>query len=179
MDSRIPPWWQERWLATGLPRPVLEEEATNADYGAAILRIGAAGWRIRTARVTPTKPGGFVSAWRRGAAGETEPFFADSTIAGMIVFVEDAHRRGAFIWDTDQLTELGILHSPRHPGKRGFRVYPAWCSELNAQAQTTQRRQSAGFVEYLGGRQDAEATVIAGLLNLDGASELGERTSGY
>ncbi|MFC8523647.1 MULTISPECIES: MepB family protein [Micrococcaceae] len=32
-------------------------------------------------------------------------------------------------------------------GKRGFRVYPAWCTDLISQASRTQRAQAAAFSE--------------------------------
>ncbi|MFZ4842514.1 MepB family protein [Mycetocola saprophilus] len=147
MDPRLPPWWGAPFDAADVTHARVEDDVENADYAAGIVTLGSARWRIRTARITPTKPGGFVSAWRRGDDGITEPFTADPTLAGMIVFIEDRAHRGAFIWDTAKLTELGILRSSAHPGKRGFRVYPSWCTGLNRQAEATQRHQAAGFVD--------------------------------
>jgi hypothetical protein len=45
------------------------------------------------------------------------------------------------------LAELGIT-SGKRPGKRGFRVYPSWCTGLNDQAAATQRAQTRAFQEF-------------------------------
>jgi hypothetical protein len=42
---------------------------------------------------------------------------------------------------------LGYVSSDLHPGKRAFRVYPAWFTDLNSQASRTQRAQGAAFSE--------------------------------
>ena len=126
-------------------------EEQNSDYESGLARIGEELWRIRTARVTPTKPGAFVALWRRNAIGETEPFPASETaVAGALIFVSEHHdgtgRTGVFRFTRDHLSALGVLSSPARPGKRGFRVYPPWAQELNRQAARTQAAQAAAFV---------------------------------
>jgi hypothetical protein len=131
---------------TGLPVAVTPE-AQNGDYESGLARIGAEGWHIRTARSTPTKPGAFVAFWQRDAHGATSPFAADDSAAGLLVLVEHEGRRGVFRFTRAHLAELGMT-SGRLPGKRGFRVYPSWCSALNPQAMATQRAQAPAFREY-------------------------------
>ena len=127
----------------GVPVDVAPE-AQNSDYESGMATIDGETWHIRTARNTPTKPGAFVAFWRRDETGQTSPFGADDLAAGLLVFVQQEELRGVFRFTADHLTELGIT-SGRRPGKRGFRVYPAWCTGLNPQAAATQRAQARAF----------------------------------
>lgn len=130
----------------GIP-VVVVPETQNSDYESGIAQIGADSWHIRTARNTPTKPGAFVAFWRRTAGGATAPFSGDDLAAGLLVFVEHEGRRGVFRFTREHLAELGIT-AGKHPGKRGFRVYPSWCTTLNPRATRTQRAQASAFEEY-------------------------------
>ncbi|MGO4681288.1 MepB family protein [Microbacterium sp. 2MCAF23] len=122
-------------------------EMQNSDYESGIVQICDEAWHIRTARNTPTKPGAFVAFWQRDAEGSTAPFSDDDPAAGLLVFVEQQGRRGVFRFTGAHLTELGIT-AGRRPGKRGFRVYPRWCTGLNVQATATQRAQAPAFQEF-------------------------------
>lgn len=122
-------------------------EMHNSDYESGIAQICDEAWHIRTARNTPTKPGAFVSYWQRDTDGTTMPFGDDDLAAGLLVFVEKRGRRGVFRFTRAHLAELAIT-SGKRPGKRGFRVYPSWCTGLNAQATATQRAQASAFEEY-------------------------------
>lgn len=117
--------------------PVPEEQ--GSDYEAGIVDIDGESWHIRTARTTPTKPGAFVAFWTRDRDGETAPFPLSEVGAGLLVLVEQDGRRGVFTFTPDLLTRLGIT------GKRGFRVYPSWCTGLNASATAAQRAQAPAF----------------------------------
>ena len=127
----------------GVPVDVTPE-AQNSDYESGVARIDGETWHIRTARNTPTKPGAFVAFWRRDETGQTSPFSVDDPAAGLLVFVQQEGLRGAFRFSAAHLAELGIT-SGKRPGKRGFRVYPAWCTGLNTQAAATQRAQARAF----------------------------------
>jgi hypothetical protein len=122
-------------------------EAQNSDYEAGIARVGGEDWHIRTARTTPAKVGAFVAFWRRDAAGVTTPFRDDDCGAGLLVFVEQHGRRGAFRFTGGHLRDLGITSGVK-AGKRGFRVYPSWCVGLGSLAAVTQRAQVPAFREY-------------------------------
>nr|WP_245324973.1 MepB family protein [Microbacterium amylolyticum] len=121
-------------------------EEQNTDYEAGIAQIGGEDWHIRTARNTPSKPGAFVAFWRRDADGVTAPFAEDDQAAGLLVFVNRQDRRGVFRFTGRHLADLRIT-SGKRPGKRGFRVYPTWCEDLNAAATATQRAQALAFQE--------------------------------
>ncbi len=133
--------------ATGLTIAAVTAEEQNSDYESGVAEIDGARWHIRTARTTPAKPGAFTAFWCRGADGQTAPFAADAVGAGLLVLVEQGSLRGRFRFTAQELATLGIT-SGRRPGKRGFRVYPAWCTDLNPQASRAQRAQSSAFAEY-------------------------------
>ncbi len=120
-------------------------EEQHSDYEAGLADINGEMWRIRTARVTPTKPGAFVALWRRSDSGETAPFTDDGRVAGVLVFVDDGMNFGVFRFEPSHLVQLGIFASARSKGKRGFRVYPSWCKDLNSQASKSQRDQAKAF----------------------------------
>ncbi|MGM7775419.1 MepB family protein [Arthrobacter sp. KNU-44] len=128
-------------------QPLLQVEEQNSDYESGVARIGNEQWRIRTARITPTKPGAFVAVWKRGEGGSTRPFTAEESMSGLLVFVEEQERFGVFQFTKPHLISFGYVSSDLHPGKRGFRVYPEWCSGLNPQASRTQRAQGVAFSE--------------------------------
>ena len=128
-------------------QPSVEPEEQNGDYESGLVLIGSERWRLRTARITPTKPGAFVAVWHRSGDGSTKPFGADDSTSGLFVFVNEAERFGVFRFTTTHLMSLGVTQSELYPGKRGFRVYPAWCSGLNRQASRTQQAQSSAFSE--------------------------------
>lgn len=75
------------------------------------------------------------------------PFAPDGVDAGLLVFVEQLGRRGVFRFTAPHLTQLGITSGVR-PGKRGFRVYPSWCTRLNATATAAQLAQASAFQEF-------------------------------
>lgn len=122
-------------------------EPQGSDYESGIVHIDGAEWHIRTARNTPTKPGAFLAFWRRGADGATVPFGSNDLGAGLLAFTGWQGRRGVFRFTAAHLAELGVA-SGAGPGKRGFRVYPPWCTGLNRQAAATQRAQASAFQEY-------------------------------
>jgi hypothetical protein len=120
-------------------------ETDNADYGAAVVRLGARRLRLRVGRVTPTKVGLFVAVWRRSPTGSTEPFPADDTDLLVIIAGEGSHA-GLFLFPRSALARHGIGSVAGAGGKRGFRVYPPWSPTGNAQAVRTQAWQGAYFL---------------------------------
>ena len=131
----------DRYGTPGVSQP----EEQNGEYESGTVTIGAELWRVRTARVTPKKPGAFVAVWQRDEAGETVPFTAEEDIDGLLVFIDDAGRFGVFRFTALHLESLGVTRSSEYPGKRGFRLYPSRSENLNSQARRTQKAQSAAF----------------------------------
>lgn len=125
----------------------VEVEDQNSDYESGLAKFEGETWHIRTARITPTKVGGFVAFWHRNSKGDTEPFSNDDPANGLLVFVADNGHRGLFQFTNKDLARLGITSGPR-AGKRGFRVYPPWVKGLHGQASKTQMAQMPAFIEY-------------------------------
>ncbi|MGJ0204661.1 MepB family protein [Leucobacter sp. gxy201] len=132
----------DRYGVPGAP----QAEDQSGDYESGTVMIGAEHWRIRTARVTPRKPGAFVAVWKRDEAGETKPFASDEEVDGLLVFVREAENFGVFRFAASHLEVLGVTRSSAYPGKRGFRVYPHWSEGLNPQATRAQKAQSEAFI---------------------------------
>ena len=103
----------------GITAEVVPEDQ-NSDYESGIATIGGGSWHIRTARNTPTKPGGFTAFWTRSSSGSTEPFDESNVLDGLVVFIKDAERRGIFRFTPTLLIQLGVVRSAssQAPGKR-------------------------------------------------------------
>ncbi|CCQ16224.1 putative uncharacterized protein [Rhodococcus sp. AW25M09] len=139
-------WYAREILDSTGTSAIVHGDTTNAEYDGLIAQIHGERWRVRTARETPRKPGLFLAFWRRGADGTTEPFRSTDQ-DGLLVLIDAGGRRAGFRFAADQLDRLGITASAAHPGKRGFRVYPAWSTGLNPQASRTQKQHAAAFFE--------------------------------
>ncbi len=136
-----------RYAAVVGIRAAATPEPQTGDYESGLVRIEDEIWHIRTARITSKKPGAFVAFWQRDVNGKTAPFAENDPSAGLIVFIEDGSNRGLFRFTREHLARLGITAGKR-AGKRGFRVYPSWCTDLNAQAAATQCAQASAFQQY-------------------------------
>ena len=124
----------------------IDREIDNADYGAAVTRIGLGRLRFRVGRVTPKKVGLFVAVWRRSPSGPTEPFPADD-VDHLIILTRDGPLTGLFMFPRSALESHGIVSVAQKGGKRGFRVYPPWAQTENPQAIRTQAWQGAFFLD--------------------------------
>lgn len=133
--------------ALGLDPVAVTPEDQNRDYESGRAHLPDGEWHIRTARNTPAKPGAFVAFWCRDTSGTTRPFRDDEVGEGLLVFVSEGDHRGAFRFTAPHLAELGVT-AGRAAGKRGFRVYPEWCADLNRQAERAQRAQAPAFRTY-------------------------------
>ncbi|MGO2024464.1 MULTISPECIES: MepB family protein [Brevibacterium] len=135
--------------AKGLTLTEVVAEDQNSDYESGRAKLQGTWWRVRTARITPSKPGAFVAVWGRTSEGVTAPFSGDEDgfddCTGLLVLVSEDEKFGVFTFTATSLVELGIYSSQRSAGKRGFRLYPPWSTSLNPQATRTQRRQAPFF----------------------------------
>lgn len=125
--------------------PILELE--SQEYGACTFLLNAMSVKFRSAKITPTKAGQFVTLWKRDAAGHTKPHEASDAIDLFIIGTRRDERLGQFVFPKSILLEEGILTSKTKPGKRGFRVYPSWDAAENKQAQASQHWQLDYFLE--------------------------------
>ncbi|PJJ45576.1 hypothetical protein ATK23_2859 [Glutamicibacter mysorens] len=130
---------------TGQSYGEVTPEEQQSDYQAGVTELDGQRWRIRTARITPTKPGGFVAIWHRDETGTTAPYESEEGLRGVMVFIEEAGCFGVFRFTQQHLEELGVFASASAPGKRGFRVYPSWTAGLKGQAKESQNSQLPAF----------------------------------
>ncbi|MEL0627700.1 MepB family protein [Salinibacterium amurskyense] len=136
-----------RILGDALPEhDQLVAEPDNAEYGAVTTLPAAT--RIRVAKLTPTKPGFFVTVWRRDTDGTTQPFPSDDGTQHLVVVTRDSNGFGAFVFPLSVLIARSIVSVDGRGGKRGFRVYPPWADTRNRQAQDTQQWQCEHFHSF-------------------------------
>lgn len=102
----------------------------NSKYEA--LNFSLSGKRIiyRKGKVTPDRPGAFLSVWQRPVlqiSNGNKPIPLESDeLDYLFIQVEDELERGMFIFPVATLKEKGIVSSTDKKGKTGFRVFPPW-----------------------------------------------------
>ncbi|MBM9577677.1 MepB family protein [Leptospira sp. 201903070] len=121
-------------------------EKESLEYAACFFELKNQKIVFRSAKITPTKAGQFVTLWKRKKGGPIEPYHIQDDVDYYIVLANLPNRSGQFIFPKEALYEHGIL-SGKKEGKRGFRIYPPWDLSLNKQAQKTQIWQSNYFME--------------------------------
>lgn len=125
----------------------VEIELESQEYFAHNFELGGQKVKFRTAKITPTKTGQFVTIWKRNEKGITEPFSISDDIDFYIIATRKDKKFGLFIFPKKVLYENRILSDKTRDGKRGIRVYPTWDSTTNKQAQKTQLWQAKYFLE--------------------------------
>ena len=101
---------------------------------------------FRTAKITPTKTGQFVTLWKRPTnKSPIQPFDEDDEFDQVIILLKHADQMGYFIFDKKILAEKDIISTAGIGGKRAIRVYPPWDMADNKQAINTQKWQTQYF----------------------------------
>ena len=101
----------------------------------------------RTAKITPTKTGQFVTFWKRNSEGITEPYSEFDAFDFLVINVFNDGNLGQFVFSKAVLISKGILYTDKKEGKRGFRVYAPWDVVTSKQAMKTQQWQCEYFLE--------------------------------
>lgn len=123
---------------------IIEKE--SSEYCAYRFEINNSKVVFRSAKITPTKTGQFVTMWKRkNEKSVIEPFEITDNIDLFVINVKTENNFGQFIFPKSALVQHGIITNLKE-GKRAFRVYPIWDSILNKQAQKTQKWQSDYFL---------------------------------
>lgn len=122
----------------------IDKESVN--YHACSFKIGGKKIIYRTAKVTPTKAGQFVTIWKKNEQNITAPFDVSDDFEFIIINCENEDLAGQFIFPKSVLLDKKIISGNKSSGKRGIRIYPAWDEKLNSQAQKTQHWQLNYFV---------------------------------
>jgi hypothetical protein len=125
--------------------PIKEKE--SSEYGAYTFEINTFPVKFRTAKITATKIGQFVTLWKRIDKGPIQPFDFTDPIDLVIINTRKDDRLGQFIFPKSVLCEQGIISTSKIEGKRAIRVYPPRDIKTNKQAQKTQKWQLEFFLE--------------------------------
>lgn len=127
-----------------ISQPTVELEST--EYGACRFLLNNSNVLFRTAKITPTKMGQFVTLWKRINQGPIQPFENTDFIDLFIITAAKENQFGLFIFPKSVLITKEIV-SDKKEGKRAIRVYPPWDITTSKQAQKTQKWQLDYFVE--------------------------------
>lgn len=122
-------------------------ELESKEYDACRFQLSGLNILSRSAKVTPTKAGQFVTFWKRNANGPIEPFSEIDLIDFYAVSVRTECQFGQFVFPKSVLIKKGIISTDKKEGKRAFRVYPSWDAVKSKQALRTQEWQLTYFYE--------------------------------
>ncbi|TJZ63324.1 hypothetical protein FAZ15_03330 [Sphingobacterium olei] len=147
----------------GLNLNALEADQEVDEYSGFNFRLNALSVKYRMAKITPKKVGQFVTLWKRGADGQTQPFQLDDPFDCYIIAVRQDDQLGIFIFPKAVLAEKQILSSAQKEGKRGFRLYPAWDTPTNRQALTSQKWQCEYFYDLTNSKEVSMEKISAHL----------------
>jgi hypothetical protein len=123
-------------------------------------KIGQLKIKFRKAKITPKKVGQFVTLWKRNFDGQTEPFNVNEDFDFYIVATEQDDKFGFFLFSKYILSEKLILTNKSKEGKRGFRVYPAWDTPKNKQAEKTKQWQEKYFLDLTKNKNAEKFSMI-------------------
>lgn len=124
---------------------VLDKE--SAAYSGCTFLLDTKVVLFRSAKITPTKSGLFVTLWKRLQKGPIQPFDDKDGIDMVIISVKEKEHFGHFVFPEKILIEKKIFSTHRKEGKRAMRVYPTWKVETSKQAIKTQKWQSLWFID--------------------------------
>ncbi len=123
-----------------------QPEKESQEYDAFDFKIGKSQIKFRSAKITPTKTGQFVTLWKRNINGIIEPFDYKDDIDFVIVSVQKENLLGQFIFPKEILLKKSVFTSETKEGIRATRVYPPWDETTSKQAQKTQQWQLDYFL---------------------------------
>ncbi|MCP2029419.1 hypothetical protein L1276_004606 [Flavobacterium sp. HSC-32F16] len=139
-----------------------QPEKESQEYDALDFKIGESQIKFRSAKITPTKTGQFVTLWKRNISGIIEPFDYTDNIDFIIVSVQKEDLLGQFIFPKDILLKKGIFTTEKKEGIRAARVYPPWDETTSKQAQKTQQWQLDYFLSVSTKTDSSRANFLLG-----------------
>lgn len=102
----------------------------------------------RSAKITPTKTGQFVTIWKRLNTNVIAPLDENDVFDFLFVNVQTQKDKGIFIIPKSVLTRQKIISTDKQEGKRAFRLYPPWDEPKSKQAMTSQQWQLKYFFKF-------------------------------
>mmetsp|Transcript_7366 Transcript_7366/g.16268 ORF Transcript_7366/g.16268 Transcript_7366/m.16268 type:complete len:234 (-) Transcript_7366:228-929(-) len=146
-----------------------DPDPRGAAYDSCLLDLAGAAVEYRTAKITPTKTGAFVTCWKRpgGRKGAIVPLSHDNSWAALVVAVDEGPSKfGHFVFLPSELESQGILKDSKSKGKLSFRVYAPWVEPESQQAASSQAWQKRCFVSSPASEEEqawlTETLVAAG-----------------
>jgi len=122
-------------------------EPESIEYGACSFSINNRIIKFRTAKITPTKVGQFVTIWKRTQQGPIAPFDLEDDFDLLVISCRHGELLGQFVFPKVVLANQGVISTKSKEGKRGFRVYPPWDETINPQAKKSQAWQIKYFLK--------------------------------
>jgi hypothetical protein len=121
-------------------------EIESSEYNAYTFELNNLKIRFRSAKISPTKNGQFVTLWKRIGKGPIMPFDASDEIDLVVISVQKDSRYGQFVFSKAVLVKHGVFTDVKE-GKRAIRVYPSWDIAESTEARKTQKWQLEYFLE--------------------------------
>lgn len=121
-------------------------ESESLEYDACKYHLDNFSVLFRTAKITPTKIGQFVTIWKRIGNGPIQPYDETDPIDLFVIATRMGENFGHFVFPKSVLRKRDIVSVNGKGGKRGIRVYPPWDTPASQQAQKTQDWQLEYFV---------------------------------
>lgn len=135
----------------------------SVEYNAYTFQLNGMNVVFRSAKITPTKTGQFVTLWKRIGNGPIMPFDASDAIDFVVVSVRTENHYGQFVFPKSALIKHSVFTTACKDGKRAIRVYPSWDKTENTQAKKTQKWQLDYFVDFSKGIDEQRVRVLYGL----------------
>ena len=123
----------------------IAQEKESHDYDACTFLLNNKIVMFRSAKITPTKNGQFVTLWKRIGDSVIIPYDSAESIDLCIISVRKAERLGQFIFPKEILVDKGYMSKDKKGGKRAMRVYPPWDNPESKQAEKSQKWQLQYF----------------------------------
>jgi len=138
----------------------------NSQYEALFFALNQKNIIYRKGKVTPDRPGAFLSLWKRPLSSSINnkpiPFHSNDLDYLFIKVDEYSNttinnkRSGIFILPVSLLSNKKIVSSDKNKGKTGFRIFPPWSQDrgnektqiFSESAKKTQRWQLPYFLEF-------------------------------
>ncbi len=124
---------------------VIEKE--SQEYSACEFQANEKRIKFRSAKITPTKIGQFVTIWKREGDGPIMPFDTADPVDVFMIVAKSDDKLGLFIFPQSILHQKGYVSHNGIGGKRAMRVYPSWDIADNPQAKKTQEWQLKYFTQ--------------------------------
>lgn len=131
----------------GLKIDTIMPEKESIEYNACTFNLNGLKILFRSAKITPTKNGQFVTLWKRRRNGPIMPFDGNDAFDFIVINVNNSTDSGQFVFPKAVLCARKIFSNKGLEGKRAFRIYAPWDIAQSKQAAQTQKWQTDYFLE--------------------------------